>query len=100
MSAAGNNVNGNGNDDVNSNNIISTIKDTKFYVLVVVLSARYNKKLSKLLSKRFERSAYWNEYKTKSENKTATNEFRYFLELNFVGVNKLFELVYLFELIT
>ena len=96
LSAAGNdNVNGNGNDDVNGNNIIFTIKDTKLYVPIITLSARDNQKLSKLLSKGFERSAYWNEYKTKSENKTAANEFRYFLELNFVGVNKLFVLVYL-----
>ena len=36
----------------------------------------------------------WNEYKTKSENKNATNKYRYFLESNFAGVNKLFVLVY------
>ena len=53
-----------------------------------------NQKLSKALSKGFERSAYWNEFKTKSENKNATNGYRYFLELNFVGVNRLFVLVY------
>ena len=46
-----------------------TIKDTKLYVLVVTLSAKDNKKLSALLSKESERSIYWNEYKTKSENK-------------------------------
>ena len=40
------------------------------------LSARYNQKLSKLLSKGFERSVYWNENKTKSDNKNRTNEFR------------------------
>ena len=53
-----------GTDNANpkSNNIIFTIKDTKLYVPVVTLSARNNKKLSKLLSKRFERSVYWNEY--------------------------------------
>ena len=38
----------------------------KFYVS---LSAKDNQKLSKLLSKGFERSVYLNEYKTKSENK-------------------------------
>ena len=96
MSAAGNdNVNGNVNDGVNANNVIFTIKDSKLYVPVVTLSARDNQKLSKLLSKGFERSAYWNEYKTKSETKTAANEFRYFLISNFVGVNRLFGLVYL-----
>ena len=84
--------NANGNND--DNNIIFTIKDTKLYVTVVTLSARDNQKLSKLLSKGFEISAYWNEYKTKSDNKYTTNEFRYFLESNFVVVNRLFVLVY------
>ena len=40
------------------NNIIFTMKDTKLYVLEVTLSARGNEKLSKLLSKRTERSVY------------------------------------------
>ena len=88
--AGSDNANGN-NDD---NNIIFTIKDTKLYVPVVTLSARGNQKLSKLLSEGFERSAYWNEYKTKSDNKNTTTEFRFFLESNFVGVNRLFVLVY------
>ena len=35
-----------------------------------------------------------NENKTKSENENTTNEYRYFPELNFVGVNILFGLVY------
>ena len=56
------NVNGN-NDD----NIIFAIKDTKLYVPVITLSVRDNQNLSKLLSKEFESSIYWNEYKTKSE---------------------------------
>ena len=58
---------GNDNDNVNSNNIIFTIKYTKLYVLVVTLSAKDNQKLSKLLRKGFERSVCWNEYKTKSK---------------------------------
>ena len=69
--------------DTNSNNIIFPIKDTKLYVPVVTLSAKDNQKLSKLLSKGSERSVYWNEYKTKSDNKDIVNEWRYFLELNF-----------------
>ena len=59
------NVNGN-NDD----NIIFAIKDTKLYVPVITLSVRDNQNLSKLLSKEFESSIYWNEYKTKSEKWT------------------------------
>ena len=56
-------------------NIIVTIEDTKLYFPVVTLSARDNQKLSKLLSKGFKRSVYWNKYKTKSENKNITNEY-------------------------
>ena len=80
------------NGNANSSNFIFTIKNTKLYVHVVTWSARENQKLSKPLSKGFERSVYWNKHKTKSDN--MTNEFRYFLESNFVGVNKLFVLVY------
>ena len=49
-----------GNDNTNANpeNIILTIKDAKLYVSVVTLSARNNQKLSKVLSKGFERSVY------------------------------------------
>ena len=38
-------------------------------MIVVTLPARDNQKLSKRLSKGFERSVYWNEYKTKSDKK-------------------------------
>ena len=37
--------------------------------------------------KGFARSVRWNECKSKSENKNTTNEYRNFLESNFVGVN-------------
>ena len=37
-----------------------------------------NQKLSKLFSKGFERSVYWDEYKIKGENKNTRNEFRFF----------------------
>ena len=85
-----------GEDNANDRDdkIIFAIKHTKLYVPVVTLSARGNQKLSKFLSKVFERSVYWNEYKTKNENKNATNEYRYFLESNFVGVKRYFVLVY------
>ena len=39
------------NDNVNSNNISFTIKDTKLYALVITFSAKNNQKLSKLLRK-------------------------------------------------
>ena len=62
--------------------------------LVATLSPKDNQKLSKLLSKGFERSVYWNEYESKSDNKNTTSEYRYFLDSNFVGVNRLFVLIY------
>ena len=49
-----------------------TIRDSKIYVPDVNLSWK-DEKLTKLLSKGFERSAYYNEYKTKIENKNTTN---------------------------
>ena len=73
---------GAGNTDANPNNVIFTIKDANLYVPVVTLT-----KQSKLFCKGFEKSVYWNEYKTKSETKNTTNEYRYFLESNFVRVN-------------
>ena len=82
------------NANTNSNNIIFTITDTKLYVPVITLAAKENQKLSKLLIKGLEKSVYLNEYETKSENKNTTNEYRYFLESNFVGVNRLFILIY------
>ena len=91
MSAASND---NENNDDNDNAIIFAIQDTKLCVPVVTVSAKDDQKLSKLLSKIFERSVYWNEYKTESENRNATNEFRYFFESNFVGVKRLFVIVY------
>ena len=90
MSVAGTDV----NDNNDGNNIIFTIKDTELYVPVLTLSARDNQKSSKLLSKGSERLVYWNEYKTKSGNKNTANEFRFFLQSNFVVVNRLFVLVY------
>ena len=70
----------NGND-----NVSFTIKDTELYVPIVTLTS---KTIINLLIK-----DYWNEYKTKSENKNMKNEYRYFLESNFVGVNRLFQFI-------
>ena len=53
LSANGNHT---ANANANANNIIFTIKDTKLYVLLLTLSAKDNQKLSKILSKRLERS--------------------------------------------
>ena len=52
------------NDNVNDT---VTIKNTNLQVPVVNSSAKGNQKLLKLLSKGFEISVYWNEYKRKWE---------------------------------
>ena len=84
-----------GIDNVNGNDIgNATDNGNGNDVPAVTLSARDNQKLSKLLSKGFERSVYWIEFKTKCDNKNTTNEFRYFLESNFVGANRLLVLAY------
>ena len=83
-----------GTDNANGNyddNVVSNIKDTKNVSSCINF---ISKRQSKLLWKRFERSVYWNEYKTKSENKIKRNEFRYFHESNFVGINRLFSLFF------
>ena len=94
LSAAGNDNFNDHVDDNNGNNIIFTIKDATLYVPVVTVSVRDNQKFPKLLCKGFEISVYWNEYKSKSENKNTANEYRYFLKSNFVGAIRLFVLVY------
>ena len=45
------------------------IKDTILFVPFVILSARDNQQLSKILSKGFERSVYWKEYIKKVRKK-------------------------------
>ena len=69
------------------------LQNTKLLSLVT-FSAKDNQNLSKLLTKGFERSMYWNEDETKIENKNTTNEHKYFIKSIFVGVNRLFDLIY------
>ena len=60
------------------------ITDAKLYVPIVTLSAEDNVKLSKLLSKRFERSIYWNKYKVINKKVTeigTINEEKHIREL-------------------
>ena len=53
-------------DDANpENNAVFVINDTKLYVPVVTLSKEDNKDFIEQQNKRFQRSIYWNEYKTK-----------------------------------
>ena len=72
------------------------INDTKFYVLVVTLSKEDHKDFIEQQNKGFQRSIYWNEYKTKELNKDAdANVFKYInLDPSFQGVNRLFVMAY------
>ena len=65
-------------DGANSNNFIFTIKYTKLHFLVVILSLRDNQK---------DQCVGIN-IRKKNENKSTTNEYRYFLESNFSGVER------------
>ena len=64
------------------------INDTKMYVPVVTFSKEDNKDLIGQQNKGFQRSIYWNEYKTKGETKDAdANNFKYIsLDPSFQGV--------------
>ena len=72
------------------------INDTKLYVPVVTLSKEDNKDFIEQQNKRFQRSFYSNEYKTKEINEDAdANVFKYFnLDPSFQGVNRLFVMAY------
>ena len=73
-----------------------TINDTKMYVPVVTLSKEDNKDFIEQQNKGFQRSIYWNEYKTKEINENAdANVFKYInLDPSFQGVNRLFVIAY------
>ena len=72
------------------------INDTKLYVPVVTLSKEDSKDFIEQQNKGFQRSIYWNEYKTKEQNEDADNNvFKYInLDPSFQGVNRLFVMVY------
>ena len=72
------------------------INDTKLHVPVVTLSKEDNKDFIEQKNKGFQRSVYWNEYKTKEINENAdANVFKYInLDPSFQGVNRLFVMAY------
>ena len=85
------------NDVANANNNpVFIINDTKLYVPVVTLSKEDNKDFIEQQNKGFQRSIYWNEYKTKEINENAdANAFKYIsLDPSFQGVNRLFVMAY------
>ena len=72
------------------------INDTKMYVPVVTLSKEDNKDFIGHQNKGFQRSIYWNEYKTKEINENAdANVFKYInLDPSFQSLNRLFVMTY------
>ena len=72
------------------------INDTKMYVPVVTLSKEDNKDFIEQQNTGFQRSIYWNEYKTKEINEDAdANVFKYInFDPSFQGVNRLFVMAY------
>ena len=74
-------------------NSIFQITKCELYIPIVTLNTENNNKLKELLSKRFERTVVWNEYKSKIERVTIPqNDMfrRTTLDVSFQGVSKLF----------
>ena len=77
------------NGGANSNNTFFLLSKTQNHMFLSSFHQQKTlKKLRKLLSKGFERSVYWNEHKTKSENENKTSKYIYFIQSN------LFVLIY------
>ena len=74
--------------------VVFIINDTKLYVPVVTLSKEDNKDFIEQQNKRFQRSIYWNEYKTKEQTEDANAVNYTNLDLSFQGVNRLFIIAY------
>ena len=72
------------------------INDTKLHVPVVTLSKEDTKDFIEQQNKKFQRSIYWNECKTKEINEDAdANVFKYInLDPSFQSVNRLFVMAY------
>ena len=77
-------------------NAVFIVNDTKMYVPVVTLSKEDNKDFIEQQNKGFQRSIYWNEYKTKEINENDdANVFKYInLDPSFQAVNRLFVMAY------
>ena len=81
-----------------NHNSIFQITRCELYIPIVTLSTENNNKLSELLSKGFERTVVWNEYKSKIERLTIPQNDNMFkrtnLDVPFHGVSKLFATAY------
>ena len=81
----------------NQNSIFQITKG-ELYIPVVTLNTENNNKLSELLSKGFERTEVWNEYRSKIGRVTIPQNYNMFrrttLDTSFQGVSKLFAAAY------
>ena len=81
----------------NQNSIFQILKG-ELYIPVVTLNTENNNKLSELLSRGFERTIVWNEYKSKIERVTIPQNDNMFrrttLDTSFQGVSKSFAVAY------
>ena len=79
-----------------ANNPVFIINDKKLYVPIVILSKEDNKHFIEQQNKGFQRSIYWNEYKTKGQTEDADNNVSKYINLDpsFQGVNRLFVMAY------
>ena len=79
-------------------NSIFQITKCELYIPIVTLNTEKNNKLSELLSKGFEITVVWNEYKSKIERVTIPQNDNMFgrstLDVSFQGVSKLFGAAY------
>ena len=83
-------------DEDNNDDITFKITNTKLYVSIVPLSTEENVKLTQQLNKGFKRPVFWNEHKTKIEQKHLHNNniIRLYLDASFQGVKRLFLLAF------
>ena len=79
-------------------NSIFQIAKCELYIPIVTLNTENNNKLNELLSKGFERTVVWNEYKSKIERVTISQNDNMFrrttLDASFQEVSKLFAAAY------
>ena len=85
---------GNDNTDVNPNHFIFYQRHKTICFCRHFISRRQSKEDYQNFLAKDLKDQYWNEYKTKSENKNTTHQYRYFLESTYVAVNCFFILFY------
>ena len=75
---------------------VFVINDTKLYIPVVTLSKENNKDFIEQQNKGFQRSIYWNEFKTKEKDEDGNANVTKYISLDpsFQGVNRLFLMAY------